>query len=103
MTRKDYELIAAAIDQARADIIRNTRHDYAERANVLNGTARAASATATSLAAGNARFDRQRFLTAALEGPAYTAAQNAEALARDVGPGTGKREPTRLKFGFEQP
>ena len=56
MTRKDYELIAAALRRARA---------LSETKEQRRGVDRAAAAISEALAADNARFVRARFLTAA--------------------------------------
>lgn len=59
MTRKDYILIAAALNAARSS--------YEERLGTVynNGIDNAADRIADSLARDNARFDRGRFLAAA--------------------------------------
>ena len=56
MTRKDYELIAAALRRARG---------LSETENQRRGVDRAAAALSEALATDNVRFDRSRFLTAA--------------------------------------
>ena len=55
MTRKDYEAIAGALQDARR---------FCETDNQRRGTERAALCVATVMAADNPRFDRARFLKA---------------------------------------
>lgn len=62
MTRKDYELIAAATRKARARIETTMSGDVRE--NQLRGIRRHAATIADALAADNAAFDIGRFLTA---------------------------------------
>ncbi|WP_109798667.1 hypothetical protein [Novosphingobium meiothermophilum] len=56
MTRKDYELIAAAVSEARADM--------ADHPGRLAGAAQTARRLASALRTTNPRFDRDRFLAA---------------------------------------
>jgi hypothetical protein len=58
MTRKDYVLLAEALNAA---FSRST----ADKADKADGIARAAIELADALAADNPRFDRERFLKAA--------------------------------------
>ncbi len=62
MTRKDYELIAACIAQARqaTEIGRNEK----ARTSGVNAIRLAAIGTASGLLKDNPRFDRERFLQA---------------------------------------
>lgn len=60
MTRKDYELIAAALRDTRDLTDWAEPHGLAE----LNGVARAAQTLADRLHSTNPRFDRARFLKA---------------------------------------
>jgi hypothetical protein len=57
MTRKDYELIAAALREALA---------YAMEDSEKDGVAIAAERIATALKADNSRFDKDRFIAASL-------------------------------------
>lgn len=61
MTRKDYELIAAAIKEAKP--LLPPVADYAETTRQL-GWQTTAHAVAEALARDNPRFDRERFLAA---------------------------------------
>lgn len=60
MTRKDYVAIAKALASARV----SNFTDNPNRALYLNGIDNAAHRVADVMAVDNARFDRQRFLTA---------------------------------------
>ena len=67
MTRKDYVLIASAINDIREKIRMHGR-DVASRelwSGTLGGISDAARAIADALQADNPRFDRERFLKAA--------------------------------------
>ena len=91
MTRKDYELIATSLDNARAATIRRTPQAYLERQGALQALNIAATQLCHTLAAGNPRFDSTRFFAAATEGPAAAEALNAEALARELGPAASSK------------
>lgn len=88
MTRKDYELIASAIDRAMATIVAQTRQDHAIRAERIDAIGLAAISLEVALGQDNSRFDDTRFRVAATQGPLYLAALNDEVLARELGPGT---------------
>ena len=60
MTRKDYELIAAALRSSRGRIGDDLGHNPEQS----RGVRRAAAHLADALAQDNPRFDAQRFLTA---------------------------------------
>lgn len=60
MTRKDYELIAKAINDTRLRIGDDLGHNPEQN----RGVRRAAAHLADALAQDNPRFDAQRFLTA---------------------------------------
>lgn len=60
MTKKDFELIAGALNSAR---VSNTLNNP-NKALYLNGIDNAAHLLAQKLAATNERFDRERFLKA---------------------------------------
>lgn len=62
MTRKDYELIAAAI--TRATEAANKQEEYILRCSEVAGIQQAAQAIAKELHADNPRFDHARFLRA---------------------------------------
>jgi hypothetical protein len=62
MTRKDYELIAAAITRATESA--NQQDEYILQCAALDGIQRAAIALACGLHADNPRFDHARFLRA---------------------------------------
>jgi hypothetical protein len=62
MTRKDYELIAAAITRATESA--NEQEEYILRCAALDGIQRAAIALAFGLHADNPRFNYDRFLRA---------------------------------------
>lgn len=62
MTRKDFELIAKAFRDARADM-RNKEPDESQ-ADLQDGASYVAEELAAALAATNPRFDRERFLKA---------------------------------------
>lgn len=66
MTRKDYELIAAAI--------KNQREDFAHNKSSVAAVDATANRIANALSRDNLRFDRRRFLDAAgakLDGALY--------------------------------
>lgn len=60
MTRKDYELIAAALRMSRVGNLAGNEN----RALYNNGVDNAATNVADALASDNPRFDRERFLSA---------------------------------------
>lgn len=62
MTRKDYELLAAAITNATKSA--SHQEEYVLRCATLDGIQRAAIALASGLHAENPRFDHARFLRA---------------------------------------
>ena len=62
MTRKDYELLAAAI--VRATGAAKTQEEYILRCSAVSGIQQAAEAIAKELHADNPRFDHARFLRA---------------------------------------
>lgn len=61
MTRKDYQLIASAIDNSRPEILGANSPDARQRHDTCDLVART---MAKSLAADNPNFDRDRFLRA---------------------------------------
>ena len=60
MTKKDFELIAAAFVLARAEI--TAKEPETARTDLLDGVAYAAEFVADALASTNPRFDLDRFL-----------------------------------------
>ena len=63
MTRKDYVLIAAALTQAKLDIL--GKEPPEAHSDLLDGRDYAVEHIADALARDNPRFDRERFLKAA--------------------------------------
>lgn len=63
MTRKDYVMLAAALNTARADII--SKEPAICRRDMLDGVSYAVDWIADALAQDNRRFDKRRFKEAA--------------------------------------